>query len=381
MQPPDEFEEIDAMHIGYAPVFQNLGRKITDYEAYRAELRLLDLVEPLGFESIWEPEHHFTDYEMTPDVLQFLTYCAGRTKAVKLGSMVVVLPWHDPLRVAEQIVLLDQLSDGRAILGIGRGLGAVEFDGFRVDMSNSRGIFNESADALVKALHSGFMEYDGEFIKQPRRELRPAPFKSFEGRLFGAGLSPETGPIMANLGLGMMIFPLKAWADVRRSLDEYGKEWQKVRPGTEPPKSIQVAFCYVDKDPVRAREIATEHVKNYYNSIIAHYDMAGDRLKGTKGYEFYQKTIQANQDNLDDTIRNFVDLMPWGTPQQVIEKLTHIHNEIDNNAVIAHFAFGGMDYDVAEKSMRLFAAEVMPAVKAIKTTPFLEPSRKTEKAA
>jgi len=76
------------MHVGYAPVFQNLGRKISDYETYRGELRLVDLAEPLGFDSIWEPEHHFTDYEMTPDVLQFLAYCAGRTRHVRLGSMV-----------------------------------------------------------------------------------------------------------------------------------------------------------------------------------------------------------------------------------------------------------------------------------------------------
>jgi len=369
------------MHVGYAPVFQNLGRKVSDREAYRAELRMLDLVEPLGFESIWEPEHHFTDYEMTPNVLQFLTYCAGRTKHVKLGSMVVVLPWHDPVRVAEQIVLLDHLSDGRAILGIGRGLGAVEFDGFRVDMTKSRGIFNESADAIVKAIERGYIESDGEFLKQPRRDIRPAPFKSFEGRMFGAGLSPETGPIMAQLGLGMMIFPLKAWSDVRVSLDEYAKEWRKVRPGTEPPKCIQVAFCYVDKDPARARARAIEHVGNYYNSIISHYDMAGDRLKGTKGYEFYQKTIQANQDNLDATIANFVDLMPCGTPEQVIEKFADVHRQIDNNAIITHFSFGGMPYDVAEQSMRLFAAEVLPAVKAMETTQFLEPSRRVSQAA
>ena len=67
---------------------------------------------------------------MCPDVLQFLTYMAGRTTHVQLGSMVVVLPWHDPMRVAEQVSMLDHLSDGRVILGIGRGLGRVEFEGF-----------------------------------------------------------------------------------------------------------------------------------------------------------------------------------------------------------------------------------------------------------
>src|ERR1700733_14406837 len=76
----------DEMHVGYAPIFQNPGKRLTDREVYRHELKMADLAEPLGFDSIWEPEHHFTDYEMTPDVVQFLTYMAGRTRAVKLGS-------------------------------------------------------------------------------------------------------------------------------------------------------------------------------------------------------------------------------------------------------------------------------------------------------
>ena len=74
------------------------------------KLALCDLAEPLGFDSIWQPEHHFSGYEMTPNVLQFLTYMAGRTKTVRLGSMVVVLPWHNPLRVVEDVTLLDHYS-------------------------------------------------------------------------------------------------------------------------------------------------------------------------------------------------------------------------------------------------------------------------------
>jgi hypothetical protein len=91
------------MHVGMATVFQNPKQMRADREVYRSELRLADLAEPLGFESIWGVEHHFTDYTMCPDVLQFLTYMAGRTTRARLGSMVVVLPWHDPLRVAEEV--------------------------------------------------------------------------------------------------------------------------------------------------------------------------------------------------------------------------------------------------------------------------------------
>ena len=111
------------MHVGMAAVFQNTGRALSDHQIYLNELALADMAEPLGFDSIWSVEHHFTDYTMCPDVVQFLSYMAGRTRHVRLGSMVVVLPWHDPMRVAEQVSMLDHLSGGRMILGLGRALG------------------------------------------------------------------------------------------------------------------------------------------------------------------------------------------------------------------------------------------------------------------
>src|ERR1700675_4545332 len=167
------------MRVGMAAVFQNPGRARSDFDVYRDELRLADLCEPLGFDSLWGVEHHFTDYTMCPDVLQFLTYVAGMTQRIQLGSMVVVLPWHDPLRVAEQVSMLDHLSGGRFIFGMGRGLGRVEFEGFRVSMDESRARFVESAEMIIKGLEQGHCEYDGQFIKQPRKDLRPAPFKTF----------------------------------------------------------------------------------------------------------------------------------------------------------------------------------------------------------
>src|SRR5262245_12041802 len=138
------------MHVGTGIVYQGLTGPKGDREVYRNELMLGDLAEPLGYESLWGVEHHFTDYTMCPDVLQHLTYFAGRTDHIQLGSMVVVLPWHDPMRVAEQIAVLDHMSNGRAVLGIGRGLGRVEFEGFGVEQSDSRGIFVESAEMLLQ---------------------------------------------------------------------------------------------------------------------------------------------------------------------------------------------------------------------------------------
>src|SRR6266699_6900317 len=172
------------MHVGMGVIFQGEGEGRTDRNVYRNELRLGDLAEPLGFESLWGVEHHFTDYTMCPDVLLYLTYFAGRTQRIQLGSMVVVLPWHDPMRVAEEVSMLDSISGGRLILGLGRGAGKVEFDGFRLSMDESRQRFVESAEMLLHGLETGYCEYKGQFVHQPRAAIRPAPFKSFRGRAY-----------------------------------------------------------------------------------------------------------------------------------------------------------------------------------------------------
>jgi hypothetical protein len=127
-----------SMHVGTTVIFQGQGEGRTDREVYRNDLHLGELAEPLGFDSLWGVEHHFTDYTMCPDVLQYLTYFAGRTQRIRLGSMVVVLPWHHPMRVAEQVSMLDHMSNGRLILGIGRGVARVEFGGFGVDQQQPR---------------------------------------------------------------------------------------------------------------------------------------------------------------------------------------------------------------------------------------------------
>jgi len=353
------------MHVGMGAVFQSPNRTVSDRQIYRDELRLADLAEPLGYESIWGVEHHFTDYTMCPDVVQFLTYMAGRTEKVQLGSMVIVLPWHDPMRVAEEISMLDNLSDGRMILGIGRGLGRVEYEGFRQDMSQSRPRFIESAEMLLKGLEDGYCEYDGELIKQPRRDIRPAPFKSFKGRTYAAAISPESARIMAELGVGLLIIPQKPWAEVAKELDTYREVYLAVNQAEAPPPVV-VSFTFCDDDEDRAREKARQYIGAYWESVMEHYEFKADHLKDIKGYEYYggmtEKIVEYGDDEVIDF---FVDLQVWGTPEQCYEKALAIRERTSNDKFVASFAFGAMPYPEAERSMRLFAAEVMPELQKL----------------
>ncbi|TAL10486.1 MAG: LLM class flavin-dependent oxidoreductase, partial [Porticoccaceae bacterium] len=156
------------MDVGMLSVFQaGLGQNLTDLDVYKGNLRICDLVEPLGFDSIWAAEHHFTDYTMCPSVTEFLAYMAGRTQRIRLGTAVLILPWHkDPGRIAVEVAMLDNLSDGRALMGFGRGIGRVEYDGFGIPMEESRDRFDESAQIIMRGLETGFIEYDGKFFKQ-----------------------------------------------------------------------------------------------------------------------------------------------------------------------------------------------------------------------
>jgi alkanesulfonate monooxygenase SsuD/methylene tetrahydromethanopterin reductase-like flavin-dependent oxidoreductase (luciferase family) len=354
---------LPALEVGVSFTFQNLGRTQSDRTVWQRELALADLAEPLGFDSVWTTEHHFTDYMLIPDPLQFLTWVAARTQRVQLGTMVVVLPWHDPVRVAENVLLLDHLSNGRVLLGLGRGAAKVEFDGFGKDMATSREQFVEGAELVLRAIETGIAEYQGEHVRQLRRELRPLPFKSFKSRVYAGTLSPEAAPIMAKLGLGIMVIPQKPWAQVADELAEYDQVYRHVH-AESPPQPVAAAWVYCHRDADTARQAAAHYMGTYYKSTIAHYRFDSDELANVRGYEYY-KRIRAGlaRTGNDKAADAFTEAQVWGTPEQCVAKVREIQRRIGCKGVNAVFAFAGMPYEEAEASMRLFANEVAPALR------------------
>ena len=358
------------MDVGVAVIFQNTGGQRTDLEVYRNELRLGCIAESLGFQSIWGVEHHFTDYTMCPDVLQFLSYFAGRSETLQLGSMVVVLPWHDPMRVAEEVSMLDNLSNGRVLLGIGRGLGRIEFEGFGVDMNASREIFVEAAEMILRGLEDGFCEFDGKHIHQARRDIRPRPHTTFRGRTYAAAVSPESSRIMAKLGVGILIIPQKPWEVVASELAEYRKIYREVN-GSEAPATILNAWTFCDENEERAREMAVRYIGGYWRTVVEHYEIVGDHLKKTKGYESYARLqeIATADGGVDAMIEFFLGLQVWGTPEQCFERIMQFRELANGGAFNGVFSYAGMPYEDAEKNMRLFARTVMPELKKVEAEP------------
>ena len=356
------------MHVGTAVIFQNTGKHTSDHNVYNEEIKLADMAEPLGFESVWTVEHHFTDYTMSPDPLQFLTYMAGRTKKVKLGTMVVVLPWHDPLRVAEQVSVLDNLSGGRLILGLGRGAGRVEFDGFGQDMQDSRPKFVESAEMVLEGLENGYCEYQGEHVQQSRVDLRPAPIATFKGRTYAAAVSPESVTIMAKLGIGLLVIPQKPWDAVEQEIEDYRKAYRDINK-EDPPAPVMAGWVACDPDLERAREQAVKYIGGYWQTVLDHYRFHEDHLKGQKGYEYYGKFAESLQkQGVEAGVEFFLNLQVWGDPDRCVDVIADNAKRIGAEAFVGVFSYAGMPWQEARRNMEFFADKVMPRLQKMPTS-------------
>jgi len=257
----------------------------SDAALFAEHMALGDLAEPLGFDSLFALEHHFTGYAMSPSPTQLLSYFAGRTKRITLGTAVIVLPWHDPVRVAEQIALLDILSHGRCIFGFGRGAASVEYAGFRIPMEEARPRFVEAARIVVKALTQEVFDWNGEFFKIPPTSIRPRPISHPERRFYASSVSPESAEIMARLGFGVLVVMQNEWPKAAEDIQRYREIATSVGHTPRPP--IILTNISVAESRAEAQERATTYLSRKWDSIDNHYHFSDGHLAGVKGYEFY----------------------------------------------------------------------------------------------
>src|SRR5258706_5573834 len=134
----------------------------SDRDIFHEEIDIARIADDSGFDAVWTIEHHFTPYTMVTNPLQYLTYIAGITKHVDLGTMVTVLPWHNPVRVAEDVNMLDAfLGKNRNIIcGVGRGLVRREYAGLCIDQNEARWRFDESLQCLTHLRRYGRCDLD-----------------------------------------------------------------------------------------------------------------------------------------------------------------------------------------------------------------------------
>jgi alkanesulfonate monooxygenase SsuD/methylene tetrahydromethanopterin reductase-like flavin-dependent oxidoreductase (luciferase family) len=338
---------------------------MSDAAVLAEHLALGDLAEPLGFDSLFALEHHFTGYAMSPSPTQLLSYFAGRTTRLVLGTAVIVLPWHDPVRVAEEIALLDILSGGRCLFGFGRGAASVEYAGFRVPMDEARPRFVEAAQIVLRALSQEVFEWEGEHYRIPRTSIRPRPISHPERRIYASSVSPESAEIMAKLGFGVLVIMQNEWPVAAADIQRYREIAVSVGHAPRPPIILTNVSVAESRD--EAHERAVRYLSRKWDSIDAHYHFSDGHLASVKGYESYGKMAKTYAKMKDESFRQkatefYVKIQVVGTPDDCIQQVGELQRLTGLDHLVTEFGFGGMPHEDAERSMRLFADRVMPVL-------------------
>jgi alkanesulfonate monooxygenase SsuD/methylene tetrahydromethanopterin reductase-like flavin-dependent oxidoreductase (luciferase family) len=351
------------MDVGLQMVFASYGwTNVADEQVWDEELRLARLAADLGFDVLWSVEHHFNDYSFCPDNLQLMSYLAAECPEVGLGTAAVILPWHDPLRVAEQASILDHLSRGRLRLGIGRGLARREFEAFRGTMDESRERFDEAAEMILRGLRTGFMEGSGPFYRQPRIEIRPRPTRSFEGRVYAVASSDDSVVSAAKLNARMVMFADRPWP-MRMPAIQKHRDLVRELHGHEAGPPLLADFCVCTPTMDGAEEQARQYMGKFVESNFYHYELLGPHFSTVKGYDAYaQKIAMAREIGMDGIVSAFMEAAVWGTPDRILRKFEERRAIVGEFELATSFRFGGTPLDLAESGLRLYAKEVLPVV-------------------
>ncbi len=358
---------------------------VPDWEIYRENIRLLDLAEPLGFDSIFSIEHHMTPYHMTPSGPQLLAYLAGRTERIDLGTALIVVPWYNPVRLAEQICFLDNvLDEGRGLwLGVGRGTAPREYQAMGIDQNEARERFKEGIDILRLALTEERFSYHGKHYQREDISVRPRPRRTdLVDRLYAGVITPESLEITARMGLKLMFTQSLSFEDVADKVATFNgfraeEGWAPIHPIIVPN-----LFCAASVD--EAVEYGLQTSGTYMMAASKHYEFAqAERFANIKGYEQWAQTLRRRTPLAEseppsrDASTPSSESAPhglFGTPDMLIERLQWIADNVRPSQVVVITNQGGIPPDVVERSLRLFAKEVLPVVQAMEPAPFSTPT-------
>ena len=327
------------------------GSSRTFAQEYRETLELVRLAEAVGFDSAWVSEHHGSSDGYLPSLLAMLAAFAASTERILLGTGLVLAPLHDPLRLAEDAAVVDQLSGGRLVLGLGLGWREEEFRMFGVPMHERARRTEETIEVLRRAWTGRRFSFEGRAFAFDRVKVTPAPARPGGPPIYLGGYADAALRRVGRLADGY----IASATPVDDLLGYVGIAESAARSVGRDPASLglalmQNAFVSTEADPWSGIAEAVAHRVGAYDA----WDEGADTPE---------------RDELEIPPPNLVDLrasVPVGRPDEVIEALRPLvapfadRPELD---LIVRLHYPGMDLDAASRAVELFAAEVAPALK------------------
>ncbi|HEX6511848.1 MAG TPA: LLM class flavin-dependent oxidoreductase [Chloroflexota bacterium] len=338
------------------------GRPVQDIVAEEVDQMVLS--EELGFDSVWLTEHHFADYGLSSAPAVLAATVAARTQRVNIGLAVFVLPFHHPLRLAEEAAIIDILSRGRLTVGLGRGNRPLEFVGHGVRQERSRDYLEEGVEVLLQAWTQDRVDFHGKIWSFDGIPVHPKPLIKPHPPIAFAVTSPASTQWIGHKGYAMLssglTTPLPALLSQRQAYEQALREGGHSQAAVDAllARWVVSKHVYVAPTDAEAQTEAEGPERWYLDAFCRSMSPAG--LKGLdeavqRDAEQAMKRISSHQ--WPDLLR---DSLLVGSPETVRRKVQQLA-EAGVGEVLCWMNFGGLDPAKVRRSMRLFAEEVMPA--------------------
>jgi alkanesulfonate monooxygenase SsuD/methylene tetrahydromethanopterin reductase-like flavin-dependent oxidoreductase (luciferase family) len=327
--------------------------------------------DALGFDCAWLAElHFFKPFSIMPSPLIVATAAAQRTKQIRLGIAVNLLPLYHPLRSAEDGATVDILSNGRLEFGVGRGAIPVHFAGFDVAREESRDRFEESLEVIQKAWTTNSFSHDGKYYHIPETSLAPKPLQKPHPPLRIAANSPDTAvfagqahyPILVASVTNPLPRMFEQVAGYRRAWNESTMPTYRQAPAL--PDISTMFFFHPGESLAQVRCDVEPSLDNYFHSVSAMVRSGARPQGGDESYRYLQEVQKAVENVTFEKIAETMAI--FGPAQDCIAKVKQLHKELGMNELICWFNPGGMvPHEKVLTAMSRFAAEIMPTLRTL----------------
>ena len=309
-------------------------------QRYANVLGLAEAAEAGGLSTLWVAEHHFQPGGVCPSPPVLLAACGERTRRLRLGVLVSVLPFHRPIELAEQYAMVDRLTGGRLNLGVGSGYIPLEFEGFGVDAASKRDLFDRNLETLLAALRGAEVRSDGA-LAQPVR-LNVLPVQRPHPPLWIAVQRREAIPFVARRGASLALVPYATVANP----EELGAEIREFRSHLPKGSTAEVAVAvhvYAGAHPDWAR-VALQH---YLDARLATQS------------SFYQEKVRRDPRHANATSIESSGFAVFGPAADVARRL-RAFADLGVDELLGIFDFGGLPADEVSRSVRALGAAMPP---------------------
>jgi alkanesulfonate monooxygenase SsuD/methylene tetrahydromethanopterin reductase-like flavin-dependent oxidoreductase (luciferase family) len=333
-------------------------------QRYRDTIDQAVHAEPLGFESVWPVEQHFNaNLSILSSPLLMLAAIAERTRTLRLGIAIILLPLSHPIRVAEEIATLDVLSNGRVEFGIGRGAVPSHFRGFGVPIAENRDRFVEGLEVIRQAWTSDQVSFHGRFYDIERISVVPKPVQQPHPPIRVAANSEDTFEVMGRMGLPIFVASqVNPFQRIKRFLPAYRAARKAAGYPDNAAEDVTVLMpLYVGESAAQVRRDLEPSIKHFLSTVISLQGSGTPRPDGPRS-----EAAARFQESLERLARMTYEqvcerMAVFDTPEGCIERLQGFRDDLNMGRVICWFNPGGqVPHQQVMRSMELFAAKVMP---------------------